>query len=96
MVVLVTSVMDFPKESQFINALLSRHPEITTIVQNVNNKRTSLVLGEESRVLFGSGYIEEELCGLRFRISPKAFYQIFEKISVDSRRADHKFYKKYL
>ena len=76
MVVLVTSVSDFPKETQFINALRSRHPEITTIVQNVNNKRTSLVLGEESRVLFGSGYIEEELCGLRFRISPKAFYQI--------------------
>lgn len=76
MVVLVTAVMDFAKESQFVNALLSRHPEITTIVQNVNNKRTSLVLGEESRVLFGDGYIEEELCGCRFRISPKAFYQI--------------------
>ena len=76
MVVLVTAVMDFPKETQFINALLSRHPEITTVVQNVNARRTSLVLGEESRVLFGSGYIEEELCGLRFRISPKAFYQI--------------------
>ncbi len=76
MVVLVTAVMDFPKESQFVNALLSRHPEITTIVQNVNNKRTSLVLGEKSRVLYGDGYIEENLCGLRFRISPKAFYQI--------------------
>lgn len=76
MVVLVTAVSDFSKESQFINALLGRHPEITTIVQNTNNKRTSLVLGEQSRVLFGSGYIEEDLCGLRFRISPKAFYQI--------------------
>lgn len=76
MVVLVTAVSDFLKESQFINALLGRHPEITTIVQNTNNKRTSLVLGEQSRVLFGSGYIEEDLCGLRFRISPKAFYQI--------------------
>lgn len=76
MVVLVTSVMDFPKQSQFVNALLGRHPEITTIVQNVNNKRTSLVLGEQSRTLYGSGYIEEELCGFRFRISPKAFYQI--------------------
>ena len=76
MVVLVTSVMDFPKESQFINALLSRHPEITTIVQNVNNKFTSLILGEESRVLYGDGYIEENLCGFKFRISPKAFYQI--------------------
>lgn len=76
MVVLVTAVTEFPKESQFVNALLSRHPEITTVVQNVNNKRTSLVLGDESRVLFGSGYIEEDLCGFRFRISPKAFYQI--------------------
>ena len=76
MVVLVTSVMEFNKQSQFVNALLSRHPEITTVVQNVNNKRTSLVLGQESRVLFGSGYIEEELCGFRFRISPKSFYQI--------------------
>ncbi|MBQ5810440.1 MAG: 23S rRNA (uracil(1939)-C(5))-methyltransferase RlmD [Clostridia bacterium] len=76
MVVLVTAVPDFPKESQFVNALLSRHPEITTIVQNTNNKRTSLVLGERSRVLFGNGYIEENLCEFRFRISPKAFYQI--------------------
>ena len=76
MVVLVTGVMDFPKQEQFVNALLTRHPEITTLVQNVNNKRTSLLLGEESRVLFGSGYIEEDLCGFRFRISPKAFYQV--------------------
>ena len=76
MVVLVTGVMDFPKEETFIHALLSRHPEITTVVQNVNNKRTSLLLGQESRVLFGDGYIEEDLCGFRFRISPKAFYQI--------------------
>ena len=76
MVVLVTAIMDFPKESQFINALLSRHPEITTIVQNVNNKFTSLILGKDSRVLYGKGYIEENLCGFRFRISPKAFYQI--------------------
>jgi 23S rRNA (uracil1939-C5)-methyltransferase len=76
MVVMVTSASEFPKESQFVNALLQRHPEITTIVQNVNAKRTSLVLGEESRTLYGSGYIEENLCGCRFRISPKAFYQI--------------------
>ena len=76
MVVLVTGTMEFPKEESFINALLTRHPEITTIVQNVNNKRTSLLLGEESRVLYGTGYIEEDLCGFRFRISPKAFYQV--------------------
>ena len=76
MVVLVTGTLNFPDESKFINALLSRHPEITTIVQNVNNKRTSLVLGEQTRVLYGSGYIEDNLLECKFRISPKAFYQI--------------------
>ncbi len=76
MVVLVTGSADFPNESKFVNALLSRHKEITTIVQNVNNKRTSLILGEQSRVLYGDGYIEDELMGYRFRISPKAFYQV--------------------
>ena len=76
MVVLVTGTSEFPDESKFVNALLSRHSEITTIVQNVNNKRTSLVLGNETRVLYGSGYIEDELMGKRFRISPKAFYQV--------------------
>lgn len=76
MVVLVTSESTFPSASKFVNALLERHPDITTIVQNVNNKRTSLVLGEQSRTLYGSGYIEDTLCGCRFRISPKAFYQI--------------------
>ncbi len=76
MVVLVTGTSDFPNESKFVNALLSRHGEITTVVQNINNKRTSLVLGSESRVLYGDGYIEDELMGKRFRISPKAFYQV--------------------
>ncbi len=76
MVVLVTGTLNFPDESKFVNALLSRHPEITTIVQNVNNKRTSLVLGEQTRVLYGSGYIEDSLLECKFRISPKAFYQI--------------------
>ncbi len=76
MVVLVTGEYEFPSASKFVNALLERHPEITTIVQNVNDRRTSLVLGERTRVLYGEGYIEETLCGHRFRISPKAFYQI--------------------
>ncbi len=76
MVVLVTGTPDFKDSQKFVNALLSRHSEITTIVQNINCKRTSLVLGEQSRVLYGDGYIEDELLGHRFRISPKAFYQV--------------------
>ena len=76
MVVLVTGSEEFRSRRSFINALLSRHPEITTIVQNINSRRTSLVLGEKSIVLYGSGVISEQLCGFTFTISPKAFYQI--------------------
>ncbi len=76
MVVLVTGTGVFPSKNNFIKELLKRHPEITTIVQNVNNKFTSMVLGEKETVLYGKGYIEDILCGLTFRISPKSFYQI--------------------
>ncbi|MBE6902830.1 MAG: 23S rRNA (uracil(1939)-C(5))-methyltransferase RlmD [Ruminococcaceae bacterium] len=79
MVVLVTASGAFPSQRSFINALLGKHPEITTIVRNINDKHTSLVLGERSETLFGSGYIEEQLCGMTFRISPKSFYQINPK-----------------
>ena len=76
MVVLVTGEEQFKSKRSFINALLQRHPDITTIVQNINNRRTSLVLGNKSIVLYGEGTIKEQLCGYTFSISPKAFYQI--------------------
>jgi 23S rRNA (uracil1939-C5)-methyltransferase len=76
MVVLVTGSSLFPSSRSFINALLQRHPEITTIVQNVNNKFTSLVLGEKNITLYGEGYIEDTIFDCVFRISPKSFYQV--------------------
>ena len=76
MVVLVTGTSQFPKKRSFVNALVKNCPYITTVVQNVNNKFTSMVLGDKSEVLFGDGKITETLCDMKFRISPKAFYQI--------------------
>ncbi len=76
MVVLVTGTSVFPSKNNFVKALLTIHPEITTIIQNINNKFTSMVLGEKETILFGKGYIEDILCGKKFRISPKSFYQI--------------------
>ena len=76
MVVLVTGTGVFPSKNNFIKELLKIHPEITTIVQNINNKFTSMVLGEKEIVLYGKGYIHDVLCGCTFRISPKSFYQI--------------------
>ena len=76
MVVLVLGSPILPSKNNFVKALRKEHPEITTVVLNVNNKRTSMVLGEKESVLYGKGYIEDELCGVRFRISSKSFYQI--------------------
>lgn len=76
MVVLVGSSGYFPMKKKFTAALLEKHPEITTIVLNINPKDTNLVLGEKEEVLYGNGYIEDTLCGCVFRISPKSFYQI--------------------
>lgn len=76
MLVLVTGTPVFPSKNNFVRAIREQFPAITTIVQNVNSLSTNLVLGERQTVLFGKGYIEDILCGCRFRISPKSFYQI--------------------
>ena len=76
LVVLVTASPVFPSKNNFVKALREKHPEITTIVQNINGRSTSMVLGDKEHVLYGKGYIEDELCGLRFRISSRSFYQI--------------------
>lgn len=76
MVVLVLGSPILPSKNNFVKALKKAHPEITTIVLNVNDKKTSMVLGEKETVLYGKGYIEDVLCGCRFRISAKSFYQI--------------------
>ncbi len=76
MVVLVGASGYFPMKKKFTSALLEKHPEITTVVLNINPKDTNLVLGDREEILYGNGYIEDTLCGCVFRISPKSFYQI--------------------
>ena len=76
MVVLVTASPVFPSKNNFVKALRKEHPEITTIIANVNNRNTSMVLGDKQQILYGKGYIEDVLCGKTFRISPKSFYQV--------------------
>ena len=76
MVVLVTGTPVFTAKKHFVAELLRLHPEITTILQNVNNRQTSMVLGEQEKVLYGPGCIVDQLCGCKFRISAKSFYQI--------------------
>lgn len=76
MVVLVVTSPVFPSKNHFVKELRALHPEITTVVLNVNERRTSMVLGERNIPIYGKGYIEDTLCGCTFRISPTSFYQI--------------------
>lgn len=76
LVVLVLASPILPSRNNFVKALLKRHPEITTIVTNVNHRSTSMVLGDKEHVIYGKGYIEDRLCGKTFRISPKSFFQV--------------------
>lgn len=76
MVVLVTPSDFFPGRANFVKDLLKLEPEITTIVQNVQSRDTSIVLGTKERVIYGKGFIIDELCGLKFKLSPRSFFQI--------------------
>lgn len=76
MVVLVLSSPILPSKNNFVKALRKNHPDISTVVINVNDKKTSMVLGERNITIYGKGYIEDELCGCTFRISPNSFYQV--------------------
>ena len=76
MVVIVSGSPVFPRKNDCINALLKECPYITTIIHNVNNRHTSMILGPRSNVIYGKGYIEDELCGKLYRLSAQSFYQI--------------------
>ena len=76
MVVLVTGSININKKDLFISDLLKYNPEITTIVQNINNQRTSMILADKNITIYGKGYIEDKLCDRYFKISPNSFYQV--------------------
>lgn len=71
----VTNGQQLPREAEFVSELCRLHPELTTIVQNVNQRRTNAILGRDCRTLFGPGHITDELLGCSFQIGPTTFYQ---------------------
>ena len=76
LVTLVIGRPDFPARKAFVDALVQNCPGITSVVVNLNSTKTSMILGQSSRVAYGRGWIEDELCGLTFGISPSSFYQV--------------------
>lgn len=75
MLVLVTRVDELRNRECLVGELRAACPEVTTIVQNVNNRRTNAILGRLCHTLYGPGIMHDELLGCRFEIGPTSFYQ---------------------
>lgn len=76
LVVLVVAHSEFKGRKNFASALIAKHPEITSIVENINNRATSIVLGTQERTIYGKGYIVDQLGEFTFKISARSFYQV--------------------
>ena len=76
LVCIIANCAQLPKKKQLVAALLAAEPGITTIVFSPNTKKGNTVLGTEFHPLYGDGTITDTLCGLQFRLSAPAFYQV--------------------
>ena len=76
MVVLVLTSRELPNEESIVKKLITRYPNIKSIVKNINNVKGNTILGDEVITIYGSDTITDELCGLKFNIGPKSFYQV--------------------
>lgn len=76
LVTLVTNSRQFPGAKHFVRDLVKQCPSITSVVQNINERQTNVILGEREQRLYGPGFILDTLCGLSFRISSHSFYQV--------------------
>ena len=76
MCILVVNDSKFDQEQELVKLLCEKYPEIKTIVKNINNKNTNVILGKENINLYGNGYIEDKLGEYIFKISPMSFYQV--------------------
>ena len=76
MLCLVINAKSMPNEEEFARMITRSFPEISTVVMNINRRNTNVITGVECRTVFGSGYIEDMLCGVPVRLSPLSFFQI--------------------
>lgn len=76
MITLVSNTEKIDKEKELVEYITSKYSEIKTIVKNINNKNTNVILGRENVILYGEGYIYDYLGEFKFKISPFSFYQV--------------------
>ncbi len=76
MLVLVINGRDIPCEKELVKEVLEKFPNVKSIVKNINNKNTNVIMGKENINLYGNGYIKDILGDYVFKISPLSFYQV--------------------
>ena len=76
MVTLVVNDLKVPNEDKLVDFLTNKYKEIKTIIKNLNNKNTNVILGNKNEVIFGDGYITDILLDKKFKISNMSFYQV--------------------
>lgn len=76
MVTLVVNDSKIPNEDKLVDFLTNKYKEIKTIIKNLNNKNTNVILGNTNEIIFGDGYITDILLGKKFKISNMSFYQV--------------------
>lgn len=76
MIVLITRTKTFPHQDTLIKELTETYPNIKSIMHNINNKRTNVILGKKTRLLWGEKYIYDTIGDIRFAISAQSFYQV--------------------
>jgi len=76
MIVLISRQQKLPSQDQLVDQIHKALPEVTSIVLNVNAKKTNVIMGNVTRTLYGKPTIEDTLMGLTFAISARSFYQV--------------------
>lgn len=76
MIVIVTRTEKLPQQDKLIKELTETYPHVKSVVHNVNKERTNVILGKETKVIWGDAYIYDTIGDIRFAISAKSFYQV--------------------
>jgi len=75
MCIIVTNKEEITKEKELVGTIISEFSNVKTIVKNINNQNTNVILGKQNIILYGDGYISDKLGEYTFKISPMSFYQ---------------------
>jgi 23S rRNA (uracil1939-C5)-methyltransferase len=76
MVVIITRTTEIPNKSKLVDEIAARLPRVKSIVHNINSKRTNVILGEKTNVLWGNEIIYDYIGDVKFAISALSFYQV--------------------